>query len=493
MLARSNSKRKEKEGDKTTLKGISKDLDRKCETNIDSVSSDSSSSEKTLSKSNPKVKHPLGSQKNNAEKGQARKLQSAKKGQKEALESDSSSSDSSSSEESLSEHPSEKRGNSINFKVVCMKKKTFTRGIVKNGDNKGARVGVTNGETAEQSTVLQGSKNNGTGVVEEDSSSSDSCENEQSVNAATMASGLQNRQPLSSSSMSIASPSISNRDAKADSIHNKRSQDKKKKDDKSKNMSSSFTALLPSTRTLSSSSLPQPKATQDTRTPTTQTSTRLLSKSVGGIASPLASSSNSAKQGNSQPRTSIQRNQKLGSSLGNLSSSHIRFDSDDDDAEDQQGDTALSNITDSFSEANSNTATKGGQVKSVDQTISCKDMEVKETTQRDYTSCIPLCGPPRAGDKIAYKVLELSASYTPELSNYKHGTVISYEASTGDVTMDLTKESLVKTQGDGNVSRKFELVYEEDGEDQSKEENEKLETLVVVPWSTIVEAVFVED
>ena len=66
-----------------------------------------------------------------------------------------------------------------------------------------------------------------------------------------------------------------------------------------------------------------------------------------------------------------------GSSLGNLSSSHIRFDSDDDDAEEQQGGTALSNITDSFSEANSNTATKGGQVKSVDEKISCKDMEVK--------------------------------------------------------------------------------------------------------------------
>lgn len=65
------------------------------------------------------------------------------------------------------------------------------------------------------------------------------------------------------------------------------------------------------------------------------------------------------------------------SSLGNLSSSHIRFDSDDDDAEDQQGGTALSNITDSFSEAKSNTATKGGQIKSVDETISCKDMEVK--------------------------------------------------------------------------------------------------------------------
>ena len=91
-----------------------------------------------------------------------------------------------------------------------------------------------------------------------------------------------------------------------------------------------------------------------------------------------------------------------------------------------------------------------------------KKLLFQETTQRDYTSCIPLCGPPRAGDKIAYKVsyiphpppmrflpvgpfmiicnsfgylfnvhqvsdvvvsfpqvLELSASYTPELSNYK--------------------------------------------------------------------------
>ena len=66
-----------------------------------------------------------------------------------------------------------------------------------------------------------------------------------------------------------------------------------------------------------------------------------------------------------------------GSSLGNSSSSHIRFDSDDDDAEDQQGGTTSSNITDSFSEAKLNTATKGGQIKSADETISCKDVEVK--------------------------------------------------------------------------------------------------------------------
>ena len=315
MLARSNSKRKEKEEEKTTLKGISKDLDRKHETNIDSDSSDSSSSEETLSKSNPKMKQHVGNQKTNDEKGQARKLQPAKKDKKEVVESDSSTSDSSSSEESSSEHPSEKRGNSVNFKVVCMKKKTFSRGIVKNGDNEGARVGVTNGETDGQSTVLQGSKKEGKGVTEEDSSSSDSSEIDQSVNAATMASGLQNKQPLSLSSMSKASPSVSNRDAKADSIHNKRSQDKKKKDGKSKNMSSSSTALLSSSRTLSSSSLPRPKTAQNTRIPTGQTPTRLLSKGVDGIASPSASSINPAKQGNSQPRTSIQSNQKLGKSM----------------------------------------------------------------------------------------------------------------------------------------------------------------------------------
>lgn len=313
MLSRSNSKRKQREKEKTTLKGISKDLDRKHESNIDSCSSDSSSSEETLSKSNAKMKHHLGNQRTNDEKGQAMKWQSAKKGKKEALESDSSSSDSSGSVESLSEHPSEKRQNSINnFKVVCMKRKTTTRGIVKNGDNEGARVGVTNGETAKQLTVLQGRKNKGTGVIEEDSSSSDSSENDQSVNVATTVSGLRNKQSLS---MSVASPSVSNRDAKGDSIHNKRSQDKKKKDGKSKNMSSSSTPLLPSTTTLSSSSLPRPKTIQDTCIPTGQTPTRLLSKDVDGIASPSASSINPAKQGNSQPRTSVQRNQKLGMSL----------------------------------------------------------------------------------------------------------------------------------------------------------------------------------
>ncbi|XP_069123884.1 coilin-like [Argopecten irradians] len=55
---------------------------------------------------------------------------------------------------------------------------------------------------------------------------------------------------------------------------------------------------------------------------------------------------------------------------------------------------------------------------------------------QDYTKFPPLQGTPREGDKIAYKVLELSDSYTPEISRYKEGVVLSFNHTTHVVEIE---------------------------------------------------------
>ncbi|XP_068762062.1 coilin-like [Montipora capricornis] len=509
-MSKPNSKTKHKIGNgklnaekrKTTAKRTAKELvDSKDELNTDSSSSDSASSTETKSKPEPKTKHIIRNLKANAEKGKVTLSQTGQNHGK--IGSDSSSSESSSSRVS-SKCTSEKKLKSGNFKELSVKRKATKLGEkVKNADknNKGAR--SVNGRTAKSSIVVLQGQNKGKDVLEGESSSStiDSSEFEELANLALMESKSTSLSisSLSTSSTSTSStssslpssaPSIQKVNSKAGNIQSNKSQDEKRKD---KNVLSLSTSLLPSAMPTSSSSSPLEPHRRYSCPTTDKVSKRHLSKDFNKTTSPLALSVTPTGQGSYEQKTPGQGGSgKLSSSF---SASHIRFDSDEDDIEEQQNDDSMHKNTDSTGETRQNAVMADGQCEQIDQTISRKDVERKEPTQPDYTSCPPLHGPPRAGDKIAYKVLELSASYTPEISNYKKGSVISYEAKTGEVTVELTKDSLKRTQGDGNVSGKFELVYEEEEgeENQKMAENEQLETQVVVPWFSMLEPVLVED
>ena len=59
--------------------------------------------------------------------------------------------------------------------------------------------------------------------------------------------------------------------------------------------------------------------------------------------------------------------------------------------------------------------------------------------------CIPfnqLPDPPKIGDKIRYKVLELSDSYTPNVSHYKLGIIKSFSLSTQNLIIQLSDETV---------------------------------------------------
>ncbi|XP_075759953.1 coilin isoform X2 [Pelodiscus sinensis] len=78
-----------------------------------------------------------------------------------------------------------------------------------------------------------------------------------------------------------------------------------------------------------------------------------------------------------------------------------------------------------------------------------------EVPKRDYSVLPLLAAPPQLGEKIAFKLLELTENYTPEVSDYKEGKIISWNAENKQVELEiLSSSAVVKEPG------KFDLVYQ---------------------------------
>ncbi|XP_035254400.1 coilin [Anguilla anguilla] len=75
--------------------------------------------------------------------------------------------------------------------------------------------------------------------------------------------------------------------------------------------------------------------------------------------------------------------------------------------------------------------------------------------RRDYGSMPLLAAPPRVGQKIAFKLLELTENYTPEVSDYKEGKIIGIDQGTNQIELELLS-SAPGPAGPG----KFDLVYQ---------------------------------
>lgn len=101
----------------------------------------------------------------------------------------------------------------------------------------------------------------------------------------------------------------------------------------------------------------------------------------------------------------------------------------------------------------------------------------KNNQLKNYDILTSLQGVPRVGDNIAFKVLEISLSYTPEISDYKEGIVQGVD-SNGSVKVLLADQSRSRKIGDGTLSRKFEL-----NSDDEVENDDTLE----VHWKELID------
>lgn len=103
-------------------------------------------------------------------------------------------------------------------------------------------------------------------------------------------------------------------------------------------------------------------------------------------------------------------------------------------------------------------------------TISSGSGSILQPAKRNYDALSDLRGPPRVGDRIAFKLLELSVHCTPEVSSYKEGRVLSI--SSDMVQIELSEES---TQQQKEISEESALAkFRLPDSDQSGEDEENL-------------------
>uniref|UniRef100_A0A8C7YY83 Coilin n=1 Tax=Oryzias sinensis TaxID=183150 RepID=A0A8C7YY83_9TELE len=74
---------------------------------------------------------------------------------------------------------------------------------------------------------------------------------------------------------------------------------------------------------------------------------------------------------------------------------------------------------------------------------------------RDYSSMPLLAAPAQPGQRIAFKLLELTENYTPEVSEYKEAKIVSFDPTTKQIELELLHASEAPAE-----PGKFDLVYQ---------------------------------
>ncbi|XP_067403514.1 coilin [Emydura macquarii macquarii] len=102
--------------------------------------------------------------------------------------------------------------------------------------------------------------------------------------------------------------------------------------------------------------------------------------------------------------------------------------------------------------------------------------------KRDYSVLPLLAAPPQVGEKIAFKLLELTENYTPEVSDYKEGKIISWNADNKQLELEiLSSSAVVKEPG------KFDLVYQSADGAEMIEYAVSQDTKITESWVALIE------
>ncbi|XP_036610717.1 coilin isoform X1 [Trichosurus vulpecula] len=129
-----------------------------------------------------------------------------------------------------------------------------------------------------------------------------------------------------------------------------------------------------------------------------------------------------------------------------------------------------------------------------------------ETPQKDYSLLPQLAAPPRVGEKIAFKLLELTADYSPDVSSYKtstgrlhitiqqdfdltrmikkqyEGRIINYNSDAQEVDIEiLSSLPVVKEPG------KFDLVYQNENGTEVVEYAVSQDKRITICWKELIE------
>ncbi|XP_064871049.1 coilin [Oncorhynchus nerka] len=102
--------------------------------------------------------------------------------------------------------------------------------------------------------------------------------------------------------------------------------------------------------------------------------------------------------------------------------------------------------------------------------------------KRDYSEMPLLAAPPQDGQKIAFKLLELTENYTPEVSEYKEGKIIHFDHSTKQIELELLSTYQAPVE-----PGKFDLVYQNADGSESVEYAVSRGSRVTERWDSLLE------
>ena len=109
--------------------------------------------------------------------------------------------------------------------------------------------------------------------------------------------------------------------------------------------------------------------------------------------------------------------------------------------------------------------------------------------KKNFADLPPLQGTPRIGDKIGYKILELSFDYTPEISDYKEAEVLSFDNEANIAKLYLAEDCIKpKKEEDESFFRKFELPLSDDEGEEAEKSDPRL---VEVEWKDVITPVLI--
>ncbi|KAF9984633.1 hypothetical protein BGZ65_013025 [Modicella reniformis] len=152
--------------------------------------------------------------------------------------------------------------------------------------------------------------------------------------------------------------------------------------------------------------------------------------------------------------------------------------------------TGAANISNKRSDMDANIGSTRGKVTNgvnvVDSLTSVTDGDNKgdiNLLSRNYSELAKMEGYPKAGDMVAYKLLEIDSSYNPTISDFKEATVISFSEVNmeAQVLLDPNFRKPLEMDSEGlPVLGKFD-VYDEGILERTKQ------GIAIVPWNDLVE------
>ncbi|XP_009076908.1 PREDICTED: coilin, partial [Acanthisitta chloris] len=107
-----------------------------------------------------------------------------------------------------------------------------------------------------------------------------------------------------------------------------------------------------------------------------------------------------------------------------------------------------------------------------------------ETPKRDYSVLPLLAAPPQVGERIAFKRLELTENYSPEVSDYKEAKILSWNADQNQVELEILSAPAgpcAKEPG------KFDLVYQSADGVELIEYAVPQDTKITESWDALIE------